>query len=181
MMDISLTALARSRISLHPRTGLRFEPDGSLSQRTIGRPQVAKRYISIEAVVPTGALNDYGLLAVSYEPHQSGELRLDVGYKHNADAKWLSSLAAMTDDVRVGLPEEYSQAVMDGLLSSTYLGAPSGVVVVTEAAHGRVGSSPIFFKKLAVACAEIVFWNDARLTEHVLGECLRSKLTTAWP
>jgi len=57
--------------------------------------------------------------------------------------KFRDSLASTADDIRWGLEPEYEIAVLDALGSQ-----PQGVLV-SQAAHGAIGSSPYVFARLA--------------------------------
>jgi hypothetical protein len=58
-------------------------------------------------------------------------------------AKFRDSLASGTDDVRWGSQPEFEVAILDALQSQ-----PRGVLV-SQAAHGAIGSSPYAFARLA--------------------------------
>jgi hypothetical protein len=98
-----------------------------------------------------------------------------AGYCKVTGEPWQGSLAADIDEVRIGLPREYSEAVLEGLFAGL-LKPPSGSLSVAEAAHGLVGSSSAFFRNLARATAELLCLGESEFANETLEERLRSLL-----
>ena len=122
-------------------------------ERVIDAPaaRISKRDATLEVLVPTGARSLYGLLGGTYEPNETGRLHIVVNVGAPKGPMFPDSLAGSLDEVHVGLPEEYSEAVLDGLVAAQLGGnlLPSGTFTVVCAAHGLVGSSSDFFGRLA--------------------------------
>lgn len=173
MITLQLTTFAKARISWRPTTTLAFEADGLLTRDAVAnsgrRPH---RFLSVEALVPRGARADYGMLGVSFNPDESEKLHVTVKYCETQCEPWPGSLAANIDDARVGLPKEYSEAVLEGLIAGLRPSA-SGSLTLEEAAHGVVGSSSAFFRSLARAAGELLFLDDLQETSDTLLERLR--------
>ncbi|XXX76294.1 hypothetical protein WMF30_52455 [Sorangium sp. So ce134] len=77
------------------------------------------------------------------------------------------------DDVRLGLPEEYSSTVLQALSSAFVTKFSAGVLRVAEAAHGTIGSSPSFFAKLSLAAVELMFVDASDASDEMLANLLR--------
>jgi len=176
MRTLQLTEFAKARISWQPRPALEFEAEGQLTGETAasgpGRP---RGFVSVEAFIPLGARADHGLLGVVYDPGRSGQLGTVVRYCSGGGERWQESLAGSIDDVRVGLPKEYSKAVLEGLLSGLPEPSP-GSLTIQEAAQGPIGSSPALFRALARAAAGLLFLNETNMMDDALAERLRSLL-----
>jgi hypothetical protein len=92
----------------------------------------------------------YGLLGGHLEAEASDRLRIDVSVSAAKERKFVDSLAMKGDDVRVGLPPEYVQAVLAGVKSAmAQLNAvTAGKLSINCAAHGAIGSSEVIYKHL---------------------------------
>ena len=112
---------------------------------------IPRRDGTLEVLVPTGARSLYGLLGGTYEPHKRGALHIVVNVGAPKGTIFPDSLASGLDEVHVGLPEEYSKAVLESLVEAQLEGhlVPSGTFTIVCAAHGLVGSSSDFFGRLA--------------------------------
>lgn len=174
MFEKNLTAFAKVRISRAPRFGemsTQTQIERVTGADSTPRPE---SFISLEAFVPRGAMAQYGLLGIRYKPIASQELRLRAGVLAGSVARWDWALANRTDDVRFGLLSEYVSFVMDGLLDSQV--RSPGELSVIEAAHGAVGSSGSFFKKLALAAGTILWMSDGELESEATIASLRQVL-----
>lgn len=145
---LRLTPTATVRLwptdDLAPFTALGVE------RRTVraGATPLTTDRVILEALVPRGARAEYGLLAFRHE-RSIGELaELVIPYGNGFGAPMPQSLAAQVDEVRIGLPREHVDGVLAGAGHSP---PPPGVLTLTGAAHGTVGSSPSFFSRLARA------------------------------
>jgi hypothetical protein len=100
-------------------------------------------WVHVEWAGRVGHPSSYGLL---------GGTRVDksVVRIQPSGAKFRDSLASGADDVRWGSQPEFEVAILDALQSQ-----PQGVLV-SQAAHGAIGSSPYVFARLARSLA--AFW-----------------------
>jgi hypothetical protein len=111
-------------------------------------------------MIPVGGRILYGLLGAQFIPNNSGNFSIEVLVSTNTESVFQQSIAANLDKVRVGLPREYSQSVIDGVLYSLdkksleILG--SGVLRFDKAAHGEIGSSNKFFRKIAATVVQLL-------------------------
>ncbi|KYF54180.1 hypothetical protein BE04_28615 [Sorangium cellulosum] len=116
---------------------------------------------------------EYGLVGLDCQSSMSETLRVEVGYSTSEGVMWDKSLAVTIDDVRLGLPEEYSQAILQALSSAVATKLSPGVLRLAEAAHGAVGSSPSFFAKLSFAAVELMFLDVSDAPDELLAKLLR--------
>ena len=160
MTVLQLTPHARARL-FSDIAGMTFPAVGELRRNRYPHAGTAhptcRRWL-VEAYVPRGARADYGLLGLEFAPGPAA-IEVIVPYSGPHGATLTDSLAGQIDDVRVGLPEEYAEAVLDALCAAA-VSLPSGVLRVCAAAHGRVGSSPKFFARLAAAVVSLMSEGD---------------------
>jgi len=180
MRILQLTPLAKARVWSEHMLTSGFAPDGVLTA-PVGRaadspPTGEPLLVGIEALVPRGPRAEYGLLALSFARHAVGPLEIEVPYSVSEGPVWTASLAGTLDEVRIGLPAPYANAVLEALSPTAVGRLPPGLLRVAEAAHGAVGSSPRFFGKLARAAVELVEVVNSDLPEERLIELLRSVL-----
>ncbi|WP_437306062.1 hypothetical protein [Sorangium sp. So ce388] len=171
---IQMTPLAKARlwVSESATSGVAFtEPiSGSFVAARPGAPEHPA--VTVEALVPRGPLAEYGLLGLAYKSTASGNLCIEVGHSASDGSRWDRSLASAIDDVRLGLPEEYSQAIFQALSSAVGAKLGPGVLRLSEAAHGAIGSSPNFFARLSLAAAELMFIDMADASDDLLVKLL---------
>jgi hypothetical protein len=84
-------------------------------------------------------------------------LSVDVSISAATERLFADSLAMKSDEVRVGLPSEYGQAVLAGVnLAKDELNALiSGRLSFNCAAHGAIGSCEAVYKHLATILVKL--------------------------
>ena len=109
------------------------------------------RLAAIEVFVPLGPRSMYGLLGGQFKPDATGHLSVDVSISAANERLLTDSLVMKGDEVRVGLPAEYAQAVLAGVaLAKGELNAlTAGKLSINCAAHGAIGSCEVVYKHLA--------------------------------
>lgn len=136
---------------------------------------IAMTRVTLEAFVPLGAMAQYGLLGVCFEPTGDKVLRIEVPYSNEAGGSWPDSLAEGVDDVRLGLPSEFAKVVLDAAADSASRRFPPGSLRIVEAAHGMVGSSPNFFRRVIICVLELM--HERHLEDSDMAALLRAGLT----
>jgi hypothetical protein len=125
----------------------------------------------LEILMPAGARFFYGLLGAEFIPNDSGSFLLEVLIATNQENIYEQSIASKLDQVRVGLPSEYSQSVIEGAIESlnetTLARFGSGVLTFDQAAHGKVGSSNIFFRHIATTVIQLLMIERSSNTQEV--------------
>ncbi len=113
---------------------------------------------AIEVLVPVGPRSMYGLLGGEWQPDQSNQFGVEVNVSAANERLFADSLALKGDEVRVGLPVEYANAVATGLdLAKDQLSVlPSGRLSINRAAHGAIGSCDAIFKHLAAVLVKLI-------------------------
>lgn len=116
--------------------------------------------VVLEVLIPVGARICYGLLGVEFIPNSSGKLSLEVCLSTENEAIFVKSIAAKLDVVRVGLPKEYGNGVIEGVklgLNERFLEVlGSGVLRFDQAAHGEIGSSNQFFRQISATIIQLL-------------------------
>jgi len=161
MIELQLTALAKARVWFGRATP-EFVASGTVNRRVEGNPTSAARLgdLTLEAYVPRGGRAEYGLLGFHFVRDGANQLQVNVPYTEGGGVPWLDSLAAQVDDVRLELPREFAVPILDAVAGFAAHGFPAGTLTVVEAAHGQVGSSEEFFRRIAV-CALSLMLDDS--------------------
>ncbi len=112
--------------------------------------------VTLEAFVGRGALVSYGLLGFAFDERPGTVIDVVVPYSTSGGVQWMDSLVGQLDDVRLGLPLEYTEPVLLAAASFASCCLPSGRLATVEAAHGAVGSSADFFQRLTLATLSVL-------------------------
>lgn len=153
----ALDIITLDMITKDMQTGLAYKPD--------------RRQTALEIIIPVGPRVCYGLLGAEFIPNNSGKLSVEVRVSTENESIFPSSIAAEFDTVKIGLPEEYSQSVIDGIVNSLNnqiiqtLG--SGVIKIEQAAHGEISSSKKMFRNIAATVIQLLLLDQVSPQEEV--------------
>lgn len=177
MRLLKLTPVAMARVWLGGASVPAFEPDDCLTMQVGADPgaTVAIPRLTVEAIVPRGARAEYGLLGVLLEHRDNCSLQVEVPYSQGVGTPWAESLAKAVDDVRLGIPAEYARPILEATTEFAVQRFPPGFLRIVEGAHGVVGSSPDFFRRLTHCVLELMNDGGHRDDEH-LATFLRDRL-----
>lgn len=117
---------------------------------------VGTRTAAVEWMVPRGPIASYGLLGAELldDGRHDGEVIVAV---NRTGFPMQDNLALKSDDVRIGLLEEYAEAVVSGVERVVNEGwCFRGQLAFRWAAHAAVGSSPAFFAELGALVARLL-------------------------
>lgn len=124
-----------------------------------------------ELLVPRGGMASYGVLGGEFTRSSSGNEVEIIALIGSGSNRYQESIAARIDEVRVGLPREFADAVIRGAKTEVLnRGTPPGVLTFRWAAHGVVGSSPAIFEQLSSLVLRIMATPADCLTEERLSE-----------
>lgn len=157
MKIVQLTPTARARVWFG--AGIpEFSPSGTVRAAVEGEPSVAVAipYLTLEALVARGARAEYGLVGVRFDTATDTLLRVEVPYSGENGQSWSASLGSAVDDVHLGLPREYADAILDAVVVYAARRFPPGTIKIVQAAHGLVGSNARFFRTLATCVLELM-------------------------
>lgn len=181
MIELNLSRFGSARVWINEHPALTFETTHVLTRTLVATQGVSTaRRAGIELFLPSGALTDYALLCGHFVPHARSTLTLELPVSTEPGELVSWSLASRADEVRTGLPEEYSQSVLDAL-SAAPEALGSGTLVLAPAAHAIVGSSPHIFSCAARALVDIMALNTEDVTPDLLKRILqlRCEITAA--
>lgn len=131
------------------------------------------RQAALEIFIPVGPRVCYGLLGAKFIPNPSGKLSVEVRVSTENESIFSSSMAAKVDTVKIGLPEEYSQSVMEGIVNSLIDDAKlietlgSGVIAIEQAAYGEISSSKKMFRNIAATVIQLLLLDQASCQDEV--------------
>jgi hypothetical protein len=127
------------------------------------------RKAAVELFVPLGPRWLYGLLGGDFQPDPTGELKVTIRLPARNHKTFSSSLAKSLDEVHVGLNEEYSEAVKQGIsLAQQDMESAPGNLFISHSAHGEIGSSTSVFKHLAIVLMRLINAPVESLTDERL-------------
>lgn len=153
----ALDIITLDMITKDMQTGLAYKPD--------------RRQTALEIIIPVGPRVCYGLLGAEFIPNNFGKLSVEVRVSTENESIFPSSIADEFDTVKIGLPEEYSQSVIDGIVNSLNnqiiqtLG--SGVIKIEQAAHGEISSSKKMFRNIAATVIQLLLLDQVSPQEEV--------------
>jgi hypothetical protein len=112
--------------------------------------EAARTVVGVELSIPHGPRASYGLLGAELVEADMDGLEVVVSV-NNVGFPFQGSVALKPDDVKVGLLDEYANAVVTGVAKVGELrGVPTRASLRFRwAAHGVVGSSPSTFEKVS--------------------------------
>ncbi len=122
---------------------------------------------AVEMIVPSAGRALYGLLGSEFVSDRSGQLLVKMAVSENVESEIDWSLASSIDKVCAGLPVEYADSVLDGVVNAGEI-LGSGVLLFNCAAHGAVGSSPHMFRQLALFVVRLIASVGESLSEEEL-------------
>jgi hypothetical protein len=109
------------------------------------------------------------LLGAEFVPSSSGPLIIQVAESLNHEKQIEWSLASANDVVRVGIPRQHINSVLDGAQSEGEIFAlSSGILRFDFAAHGEIGSSPKIFRQLAKGIVRLFVNSSATVSAEEL-------------
>ena len=152
MHEFELSRDRRARVWLDEAPAAHFAASSTTTFRVMPKAVIKASWsiVAVELRIPHGPVAPYALLGAECLASEGSDLQVVLLISSNGPP-YLNSLALMPDDVRVGLPAEYANAVKRGVESvATSGGAPTSTSLrVRWAAHGLVGSSPRIFETVS--------------------------------
>ncbi len=140
--------------------------------KTNGEPRPSVRQAAVELAVPVGGRVLYGILGATLSPTPGDMICVRVLKSIDIDVMVPWSLASRVDSVYIGLPDEYSAGVLEGASPNATILGP-GTLTFNRAAHGLVGSSHAFFKRLATIVVDLLDCQMERASDDELIQFLR--------
>jgi hypothetical protein len=173
VLDLGQSRKARVWIGELPELSY---PQIGLLRQSIGisnAPVRTARRAAIELFKSTCGPSSYGLLGAEFVPALSDRLVIEVVASRSDGPTFLDSMAFQSDDVRIGLPGEYAEAVLESVVNAaeSWLLGP-GDLRFHRAAHGLAGSSPMIFKQLTAAVVHVIAAVQDQVAEQELGAYL---------
>ena len=114
----------------------------------------------LEVMIPRGAHVMYGLLGVCYLPdNNEKKIKLFFSKSKSTESVYSKSLIDMFEKAKVGLPDEYVEAAINGVNRANNLNAEAllrGNYEFSYAAFGDVSSNKKIFEKLSFSLAFLV-------------------------
>lgn len=160
-------------------TRCRFEPVGWVSEiEAAGEALSAGRSAVVELRRSGGGLMPWALLAGEYQPEWSGSLRVRVGHTGQLTSAPTHDCSGMLGrSLAVGLPEEFAQATLNGLVRFDPELNRSGELVVGGGAYDEADSSEYAFEHAAALLKWALLGSVDAVSAGDLEDFLRSRVT----
>jgi hypothetical protein len=153
MQTMRLERLGKGHVWLDDMPDMAYDAARVEECSTAAGPGKALRpHAAVEILLPRGPMALYGALGVMFTPGAGNALMIHVGAADAGMDLCKDALAAAIDEVRTGLLPEFVDAALKGLLAGAQaVGLGAGVLMVTHAACGHVGSNSWIFERLGRA------------------------------
>lgn len=137
-------------------------------------PRSIIKQAAIEAYIPVGPRALYGLLGGQFEPDTTGQLTIEVNTSSPKERLFGDNLAPRGKIVRVGMPDEYSCAVLPGVaLATDELGQLlSGKLLINCAAHEYSASCQLMYSHLTAILVKLFNSTNRDSSDDELKELL---------
>jgi hypothetical protein len=135
--------------------------------------ETQSKTVVLEMAVITGPRKLYGLLGATYIPERTEALSIHIAVSDSSQKVIDWSLVGMIDQVRLGLPEEFADAVLKGAIEATPNKLGAGMLRFDCAAHGMIGSSPYLFGELSKIVVTLLRIPSELLTEDEIAKHIR--------
>lgn len=136
------------------------------------------RSAAIELFLPTGGRAYYGALGAEFVPASERQLVVQILISLEEGPMIPDALASRNDTVHVGLPQEYLQGVLHGILNTSerhLLG--SGTLRFCCAASGSLGSSIKLFGILTALVIQLLLLEKEAVSEDQLLTLIQTELS----
>jgi|SRR5579872_2991696 len=177
MTEYEIGAQGRARVWLFDQPDCLFVP-ADVQELTFSAGVAAvggERSAAVEGCVHIGGYLAYGLAGARYVPDGSAQLRLRTYVSGQDGPEYLTSVASGLDVAYIGLPAEFSKSIATGVnnaLEKIVIGG--GILAFDRAAHGLVGSSPMFFARLATVVTMLIGLKTSALSDDEIRATIRT-------
>jgi hypothetical protein len=169
---VNLGGYRKARVWIGELPDAVFQPTGTRVQmyEASGSGPGLPSLAAVELSVFVSARFIYGLIGGDWRPNAAGELRVSIHTSSSNGTLLPDHLSARGEDVRVGLPDEYSEGVLAGVQQwvEALEVVPSGELTINCAAHGLVSSSQMAFKRVSWTLCKLLTTDGAALTDEEL-------------
>ncbi len=173
MQDINLDFHSKARVWLKDSPAIIYPALEVITKnvRTGLTCKSVTRQATLEIIIPVSPRVCYGLLGAVFIPNKSGNLSVEIRVSTDSESILNNSIAAQFDTVRVGLPMEYSQSIIEEIFNSLnnqvidFFG--SGVIRFDKAAHGEISSSKKIFRSVAAIVMQLLLLEQVSPPEEV--------------
>jgi hypothetical protein len=117
-------------------------------------------------------------LSLAFSSAVNDHLVVEIPTCGVGESMYGEALAEQVDTVHIGLPDEYAQAALGGILTSEdidFLG--TGLLRVVGATYGEIGSSPWIFRVLARVCVALLKRREEHSSDQELISIIENELS----
>lgn len=171
VLELEFPRGRRARVWLDESPPAAFVPTSIVTGLVTPKLVVAasRRIAAVELSVSHGPRASYGLLGAALVALDVQGLDVQI-FVNDVGPPYHESISSPPDEVQIGLPAEYSGAVLNGVLKMAEVsGAPDGFSLQFGwATHARVGSSPDIFERVSGLVLRLLMLPEEVPTEHIV-------------
>lgn len=121
--------------------------------------------IALELSLPQNSSN-YALLGISYTPSDNNIIEVKINASSNTEEKVKETIVSAIDEIYVGIPLEYANAVKSATQSviEEINDFPNGILEFNLGAHGLIGSSNVIFSRVTYIILKLLCKNPKNMT-----------------
>jgi hypothetical protein len=172
MIALALPFNRKAKVWVGDQPGAVYVTDRTVTHILEAKPSFTDTFHrgAVELYVPTGPRSIYGLLGAEFKHDKSNKVSIRVNVSSDRGPRVIGSLAEASDDVRIGLPEDYVEGVLRGVLLAQQQVEHllSGDVVFNCAAYGVKWSNKLIFSHLSSILLKILIMNNDEFSEEKL-------------
>lgn len=141
--------------------------------------QLNSSNIALELFLPPREISNYAFLGAMYTPNNGEKLEIRVKVSNANDKIFENSIALSSDEVHVGIPKDYAEAIVDSAEKTIkeIIRFSPGVLEFSIGAHGYIGSSKYIFSKTTEIILNIMSKNISGFSEDELKALVLTELT----
>jgi hypothetical protein len=150
MIVTHTTGLSKGRAWLEELPDFCYEAATLLEAEisSVTMPIAAFHQVGVELLYHVSPSHRYGMLGAIYRPNHANTLLIQVNVAHTARSVAVNTLAPEWEEVEIGVPLNYAQAVLEGAKQTANGSLGPGILHFTCAANGAIGSSAAMFRRL---------------------------------
>lgn len=134
--------------------------------------------LALELLLSPRQVSNYAFLGVDFTPNNENKLEITVRISCDEGEILEDNIASQSDEVHIGLPKEYGQAILRGA-QKTLNEIPNfsgGTLNFNIGAHGLIGSSQLSFSKVAEIIIKLLIIDPNNSDENQLEDVILESL-----
>lgn len=148
-------------VNTSPNLSCKINKTLNLNIKSNNKARINLTIIVLEILLIPRHISNYALLGAKFTPDIGNSLQIRMNISQYDGEIIKDSIAMPDDEIHVGIPEEYSQTIIETAQNviKEIGGFPSGILEFYIGAHGCVGSSNQIFSKITSVLLKLMTKN----------------------